>query len=191
MTGGASLLGAQALADICEVDLKTVHHWADRGKIAHHRTEGRHLRFRRNDVVRFLRAHGYPMPAAITKARPVAAIGMGLVPEGSALSLDELAKRVAARFSTRRYAGPVAAIAHLVSDEPDVLVLPMDDPSIATPRVVHALKSDPQTSWIVIATVGGDIEAVHASKGAGADLAVATEDITRLAPELARALAVT
>jgi excisionase family DNA binding protein len=53
-----SVYTAQALADFCEVDLKTVHHWADRGKVAHHRTEGRHLRFRRNDVVRFPRAHG-------------------------------------------------------------------------------------------------------------------------------------
>ena len=51
----SKLYTAQEVARFCEVDLKTVHHWADRGKVVHHRTDGRHLRFRRNDLVRFLK----------------------------------------------------------------------------------------------------------------------------------------
>src|SRR5690606_33776431 len=61
---------AQDLARFCEVDLKTIHHWADAGKIPHHRTEGRHLRFRRNNVLAFLRRHGYPLHAELANARP-------------------------------------------------------------------------------------------------------------------------
>lgn len=196
MSGGAGkgarpkLYTAQDVADFCEVDLKTVHHWADRGKVPHHRTEGRHLRFRRNDVVRFLRAHGYPLPPALTRARPVVALALTEAPAGSPLSLDELAKRLASRFSPRRYAGAVAALAHLVADAPDVLVLGGDDPSVSVARVVAALKADPATAWIAVAAVGGDAEAALAAKTAGAEVAVTGADSARLAPELARALAV-
>jgi excisionase family DNA binding protein len=71
-----SVYTAQTVADFCEVDLKTVHHWADRGKVPHFRTDGRHLRFRRNDIVRFLRAHGYPLPEALVRARPSVALAL-------------------------------------------------------------------------------------------------------------------
>lgn len=185
------LYGAQMLADICEVDLKTVHHWAERGKIAHHRTEGRHLRFRRNDVVKFLRAHGYPLPASITRARPIAALALISAPEGSPLTLDELAKRLGSRFSTRRFASPFLALANLVAEEPDVLVLDGGDVTLSVRHVVSALKSEPATSWIALAVVGGDEPLADAMREAGADVALAAADAARLAPELSRALAVT
>lgn len=196
LSGGAArgapprLYTAQDVADFCEVDLKTVHHWVDRGKVPHHRTEGRHLRFRRNDVVRFLRAHGYPLPGALTRARPVVALALTEAPAGSPLSLDELAKRLASRFSPRRYPGAVAALAHLVADAPDVLVLSTDDVSVSVSRVVAALKAAPETAWIAVAAVGGDLEAALAAKSAGAEVALVGTDSARLAPELARALAV-
>ena len=57
------LLTASDLATLCEVDLKTIHNWVDRGRIAHFRTPGRHLRFRAADVADFLRAYGDPATA--------------------------------------------------------------------------------------------------------------------------------
>ena len=41
------LFTASQIARFCQVDLKTIHNWADRGQIQHFRTPGRHLRFRR------------------------------------------------------------------------------------------------------------------------------------------------
>ncbi|MGB5413913.1 MAG: helix-turn-helix domain-containing protein, partial [Polyangiales bacterium] len=38
------LFTASQIARFCPVDLKTIHNWADRGRIAHFRTPGRHLR---------------------------------------------------------------------------------------------------------------------------------------------------
>lgn len=49
------LLTASDVADLCEVDLKTIHNWVERGCIPHFRTPGRHLRFQALDVARFLR----------------------------------------------------------------------------------------------------------------------------------------
>jgi excisionase family DNA binding protein len=181
---------AQALANFCEVDLKTVHHWADRGKVPHFRTDGRHLRFRRNDVVRFLRAHGYPLPEALTRARPTVALALGATMlDGAALSLDELAKRLGSRFSVRRHGSGLAAIAHLVADAPDALVVSLDDPTIGFPAAITALKEDASTSWICIATLGAD-EALPLARGSGAEIALAVRDVAKLAGELARALAV-
>ncbi|MFO0758834.1 MAG: helix-turn-helix domain-containing protein [Byssovorax sp.] len=56
------LFTASDLATMCEVDLKTIHNWVDRGRITHFRTPGRHLRFRAADVVEFLRTWGYDVP---------------------------------------------------------------------------------------------------------------------------------
>jgi excisionase family DNA binding protein len=62
------LLTASDLATLCEVDLKTIHNWVDRGRIAHFRTPGRHLRFRAADVADFLRAWGYSVPRDLARA---------------------------------------------------------------------------------------------------------------------------
>lgn len=51
---------ARTVAELCGVDLKTVHQWATSGLIAHFRTPGRHLRFRSDEVLRFLEHSGYP-----------------------------------------------------------------------------------------------------------------------------------
>ena len=55
---------ASQLAALCQVDLKTIHNWADRGKIEHFRTPGRHLRFHQSDVDAFLVKHGYTKQSA-------------------------------------------------------------------------------------------------------------------------------
>jgi excisionase family DNA binding protein len=65
---GEKLLTASDLAALCEVDLKTIHNWVDRGRIPHFRTPGRHLRFRAADVAEFLRAWGYSVPRELAKA---------------------------------------------------------------------------------------------------------------------------
>ena len=62
------LLTASDLASLCEVDLKTIHNWVDRGRIPHFRTPGRHLRFRAADVAEFLRTWGYAVPRELAKA---------------------------------------------------------------------------------------------------------------------------
>ena len=181
---------AQTVANFCEVDLKTVHHWADKGKVTCSRTEGGHLRFRRNDVVRFLRAHGYPLPDLLVRARPVVALALLESSfEGVGLSLDDFAKRLGSRFSVRRYGCAALAAAHLVADPPDALLVSRDDPTLGFPAAIAAWKSEPLLSWIVVAVVGDD-ESQPPSRAAGADVWLARSDVLRLTGELARTLAV-
>jgi excisionase family DNA binding protein len=181
---------AQALADFCEVDLKTVHHWADRGKVPHFRTDGRHLRFRRNDVVRFLRAHGYPLPDVLVRARPTVALALApSVLDGGSLSLEDLGKRLGSRFSVRRHGSGVAAVAHLVAEAPDAVVLAQEDATLGFPAVLAALKEDLATSWIVFVIVTST-DGSDAARASGADIVLTARDIVKLPGELARALAV-
>ena len=178
---GPILYTGQDVARFCEVDLKTVHHWADRGKIPHYRTEGRHLRFRRNDVVRFLRAHGYPLPDEVTTVRPTAFLATELD--------EETQKKLAARFVVQRFESAITAIARLVADAPDAIIVGWDDPTIAGAPAFVALKSDEATKWVVLVALA-DEASVSAARDAGADLAFAREEQSRLPSELARTLAV-
>lgn len=185
-----SVYSAQTVADFCEVDLKTVHHWADRGKVPHFRTEGRHLRFRRNDVVHFLRAHGYPLPEALVRARPTVALALDAPTfEGVGITLDDFAKRLGSRFSVRRHPCAAIAIAHLLEETPDALLVSREDPTFGFPAVIAALKSEPRLSWIVIGVVA-DGDALAAAREAGAEIAVPHADVAKLTGELARTLAV-
>lgn len=55
-------LTASDVAKFCQVDLKTIHNWCDKGQIEHFRTPGRHIRFKPTHVATFLQKYGYPVP---------------------------------------------------------------------------------------------------------------------------------
>jgi excisionase family DNA binding protein len=63
------LFTAPQVAKICSTDLKTIHNWVNRGEIRSFRTPGRHLRFRRQDILEFLDRFGYPIPDGFTPTR--------------------------------------------------------------------------------------------------------------------------
>lgn len=50
------------MARMLHVDLKTIHNWVNQGHLTGTRTKGRHLRFERPEIVRFMRTYGYPIP---------------------------------------------------------------------------------------------------------------------------------
>ncbi|AKV00013.1 hypothetical protein AKJ09_06676 [Labilithrix luteola] len=179
---------AQDFARFCEVDLKTVHHWADRGKVVHHRTDGRHLRFRRNDVVRFLRVHGYPLPPDVVSARCLVALTLPAVtdPRDQILETDEVARKLQTRFEIARFPSAISGVAHLLDTHPDALVVSLADTTI-TLQAIAALKADPKTSWVLVVAIGAS-HALEAAREAGAELALPGSELPKLGVELTRAL---
>jgi excisionase family DNA binding protein len=119
------LFTASEVAKFCQVDLKTIHNWADRGEIRHFRTPGRHLRFRRVDVLDFLRKYGYPVPEALKQGRT----RVHVIDEDAA-TLESLAQTLGTRFDVRTFSEPVDALIAIGSDTPDVVVL-----DVATTRM--------------------------------------------------------
>ena len=112
------LLTASDLATLCEVDLKTIHNWVDRGRIAHFRTPGRHLRFRAADVAEFLRAWGYTVPRELAKASARTALMVGskdaLIQVNRALGDSIPMRHVAHAYDALVFAGSEPADVYIV-----------------------------------------------------------------------------
>jgi excisionase family DNA binding protein len=104
---------ASDVARFCGVDHKTVHNWTARGKLRHHRTEGRHLRFRRLDLIEFLRRYGYAVPDELREDRPRV-----LMMDG-----DPAVRRALRRFDVVSMPDPLDLLLSLAQVEPEVLVL--------------------------------------------------------------------
>lgn len=137
--GGArkhkSLFTASRLAELCQVDLKTIHNWADRGRIAHFRTPGRHLRFRREDVLDFLRKYGYPIPQEMEAQRPRVALMLNEAPER--LSLRAALER---DFEVVDYPDALAGLLCIGRNPPDAVLIGPRVGAVSGGEIVAALK---------------------------------------------------
>jgi excisionase family DNA binding protein len=133
------LLTASQVARFCQVDLKTIHNWAERGEISHFRTPGRHLRFRRPDVLDFLQRFGYPIPEELASARPRV-----LIVDTDAEHAERARAMLEPLFDVFVSADPVSALVTVGAARPSVLVLgelgPLDPSETLT-----ALKDHPVT----------------------------------------------
>lgn len=147
---GEKLLTASDLAALCEVDLKTIHNWVERGRIAHFRTPGRHLRFRAVDVAEFLRAWGYAVPRELARAGAPSILVIG-----SPDSLGHVQRSIGEGYATRHAHHPYDALVMTGAEPADVHVLDVrafgaeiDLVSLlealhrATPQAVFAVLSD-------------------------------------------------
>lgn len=111
------LFTASEVARFCQVDLKTIHNWAERGEIRHFRTPGRHLRFRRTEVLDFLRKYGYPIPDELAQGKPrVVVLEDAPASSSNGESLEE-------QFDVVRHSDPVKALLAIGADAPDVVVV--------------------------------------------------------------------
>lgn len=115
---GEKLLTASDLATLCEVDLKTIHNWVDRGRIAHFRTPGRHLRFRAADVAEFLRAWGYSVPRELARA----SARTGLI-VGSKEMVSHVTRTLGDTMPLKDVKHPYDALILAGSDPPDVFLV--------------------------------------------------------------------
>jgi excisionase family DNA binding protein len=112
------LFTASEFARFCQVDLKTIHNWADKGEIRHFRTPGRHLRFRRLDVLDFLRKYGYPIPDVLRAGKPkVVAV------DDDPNVLASLRRTLSRRFDVTTFQDPFDALITVGGLQPDALVM--------------------------------------------------------------------
>src|SRR5262249_16421949 len=143
-------LTAADVARLCGVDLKTIHNWANAGKIAHARTEGRHLRFRRVEVVEFLRQYAYPVPESLRQARPRV-----VVLDPHAASLAATKRALGRKFEVDARSGVVEALVAVGAQDAEALVIDagaeLDAIACAT-----ALRASPETRHLRIVVTGDE-----------------------------------
>jgi excisionase family DNA binding protein len=137
------LFTASDVARFCQVDLKTIHNWADKGEIRHFRTPGRHLRFRRLDVLDFLRKYGYPIPEVLRMGKPKVVV----VDEDPAV-LAAVRRTLSKKFDLTTFQDPFDALVAVGNLQPDALVLDVKMPGLDGVRCLERLRGIEATSHI-------------------------------------------
>jgi excisionase family DNA binding protein len=175
-TQAKELFTASEVARFCQVDLKTIHNWADRGEVRHFRTPGRHLRFRRVDVLDFLRKFGYPIPEVLRQGKPT----VHLIEEDSQ-QLDAMKRSLAGRFDVTGFSDPVDALIAVGSETPDVVVLDVGGSKIDGLSCIARLKASDTARHIRLVVYSGREDKKARAIEAGASAFVARPDMQKLA----------
>ncbi len=169
------LFTASQIARFCQVDLKTIHNWADRGQISHFRTPGRHLRFRRPHVLDFLRKYGYPIPKELEAERPrVALFVNGLA------SKDKLLASLRTTFEVVDYPDPLTGLLQIGEHPPDAVVLGVQVGHLSGAEIIDALKRGESTQYVRAILLAGSETDKQAALDAGASAHVSPSDLTGL-----------
>ena len=112
------LFTAPQVAKICSTDLKTIHNWLNRGEIKSFRTPGRHLRFRRQDILDFLNRFGYPIPEGFSPSRKRVVLC-----EGTDSVRRSLKRTLSRDFEVEAFADHVDALLAVGRQQPDLMVV--------------------------------------------------------------------
>ena len=139
----STLFAASDVARFCQVDLKTIHNWTDKGEIRHFRTPGRHLRFRRLDVLDFLRKYGYPIPQVLRLGKPRVVV----VDEDPAV-LAALRRTLSKTFDLTTFQDAFDTLVAVGTVQPDALVLDVAMPGLDGIRCLTRLHALDTTAHI-------------------------------------------
>ncbi len=179
--GAAELFTASQFARFCHVDLKTIHNWADKGEIKHFRTPGRHLRFRRADVIEFLRKYGYPVPEALRAGKPkVVAV------DDDPHVLASIRRALGRRFDVTTFQDALDALVAIGKLEPEVVVIDVQLKGLDGMRCLERLTALEATSKIRAVVFSAQHEKRRAVLDAGASDFVPKGDVSVLREALER-----
>lgn len=179
--GMPELFTASDVARFCQVDLKTIHNWSDKGEIRHFRTPGRHLRFRRVDVLDFLRKYGYPIPDVLRTGKPKV-----VVVDGDPAALAAIRRALAKRFELTTFQDPFDALVAVGSLEPDALVLDVEMAGLDGVRCLDRLRALERTAHIRCIVYSGAEGLRKAATEAGAYDFIKRGDVAALRDSLER-----
>jgi excisionase family DNA binding protein len=180
-TPPTELFTASEVAKFCHVDLKTIHNWVEKGEIRHFRTPGRHLRFRRLDILDFLHKYGYPVPEPLRGAKPRVAV---LDPDPTVLAA--VRRALGRRFEVSAFADPFEALIGIGAARPDALVLDLGLPGVDTLKFVERLKSIDTTASIRVIVYSTQDAQRRAALEAGANDYVPKGEIALLRESIER-----
>lgn len=175
VTKPADLFTASDVARFCQVDLKTIHNWADKGEIPHFRTPGRHLRFRRLDVLDFLRKYGYALPEALRQSKP----RLVLV-DSDTNATTSIKRALSKRFEVTSFTDPVDALVSLSTLQPDALLLDLDMANCDGVHFFARIRSLEATAHIRTIGLSRRTDMAATAMQAGATEVLDKTDLTKL-----------
>jgi excisionase family DNA binding protein len=169
------LFTASDVAQFCQVDLKTIHNWSDRGEIRHFRTPGRHLRFTRVDVLDFLRKYGYPIPEELQQGKPRVLV---LEDDPGAAQQSEEALRHS--FDVLSDGDPVRALILIGADAPDAVVVNDVVGGVDGMHIIECLAAMDATRHVRTVLFSSDADKRTTAMAHGASALVTKPDVERL-----------
>ncbi len=155
------LFTAPQVAKICSTDLKTIHNWVNRGEIKYFRTPGRHLRFRRQDVLEFLHKYGYPVPTGFEPERQKV-----VVVDRDRTKLEGLKSSLGENLDVDIYHDCFDALMAIGRQKPSMVLINGNAGNEAL-RIVERIADN--ISDVKVAVYGTGEELISASRRAGAD----------------------
>ncbi len=142
-------------AKLCHVSPLSIINWVNAGRLPAFRTPGGHRRIRREDLVRFMRDNGIPIPEDLREGSGRPRV---LVVDDEASIRDVLSEHLSTRptpYEVMTAADGFEAGRLVTSFRPEVVLLDLRMPGMDGFQVCRTIKADPETSrTIVIAMTG-------------------------------------
>jgi excisionase family DNA binding protein len=142
-------------AKLCHVSPLSIINWVNAGRLPAFRTPGGHRRIRREDLVRFMRDSGIPLPEELREGsgRPKV-----LVVDDEASIRDVLAEHLTTRanpYEVLTAADGFEAGRLVATFRPDVVLLDLRMPGLDGFQICRTIKADPETSNTVVIAMTG------------------------------------
>ena len=142
-------------AKICHVSPLSIINWVNAGRLPAFRTPGGHRRIRRDDLIRFMKDNGIPLPDELQEGSGKSRV---LIVDDDAAIRDLLAEHFKER--TPSYDVSVAAdgfeAGRLVATyRPDVVVLDLRMPGLDGFQICRTIKAAPESSGTTVIAMTG------------------------------------
>jgi len=142
-------------AKLCHVSPLSIINWVNAGRLPAFRTPGGHRRIRREDLVRFMRENGIPLPEDLREGSGRPKI---LVVDDEASIREILAEHLTTRgtpFETLTASDGFEAGRLMASFRPDVVLLDLRMPGLDGFQVCRTIKADPESSSTIVVAMTG------------------------------------
>jgi len=142
-------------AKLCHVSPLSIINWVNAGRLPAFRTPGGHRRIRREDLVRFMRDNGMPIPEELREGSGRPRV---LVVDDEASIREVLTEHLTTRekpYEVMAAADGFEAGRLVATFRPDVVLLDLRMPGMDGFQVCRTIKADPETSNTVVIAMTG------------------------------------
>ncbi len=142
-------------AKLCHVSPLSIINWVIAGRLPAFRTPGRHRRIRREDLVRFMRDTGMPLPEELREGSGKPKV---LVVDDEANIREVLSEHLATRstpYEVQTAANGFEAGRLVATFRPDVVLLDLKMAGLDGFQICRTIKADPDTSNTVVIAMTG------------------------------------
>jgi len=140
---------------VCHVSPLSIINWVNAGRLPAFRTPGGHRRIRREDLTRFMRDNGIPLPEELQEGSGKSRV---LVVDDESSIREVLSEHLTTRatsYEVLTAADGFEAGRLVATFRPDVVLLDLRMPGLDGFQICRTIKADPETSSTVVIAMTG------------------------------------